>query len=119
MFHVVKLLVRLIGKRKEKNSPDYERVIVHVIVSWSLVARVTDVKVFSASIVPDEDAVNNPPACADCEPDAVNVLLTVYVLWPFVCAYVPCALDRPFAIISPDSVVSPAAGVIAVFVSAM
>lgn len=35
---------------------------VQVMVSWSLVARLTAVKVFSAIIVPAEEAVNNPAA---------------------------------------------------------
>lgn len=35
---------------------------VQVIVNWSLFARETEVKVFSAIIVPAELAVNNPAA---------------------------------------------------------
>lgn len=91
-----------------------------MIVSWSPLARLTAVKVFSAIIVPPDEAVKRPAFWTlVCVADAVNVLETVNVLVPEVCAYVPLALARPPEVISLASVVSVAAGAVPSVVSAM
>ena len=60
---------------------------VHVMVSWSPLLRVTGVKVFPAIIVPPDVAVKRPAFCTSlCVALAVNVLATVSVASPLVCA---------------------------------
>lgn len=77
------------------------------------------VNVFSKHIVPEDDALRMAAAWAACVPVAVNVFANVKLVAFEVCVTVPKARDSPFAVISPDKLVSVAFGVIAVLVSAM
>ena len=59
-------------------------------VSWSPFAKLTEANVFSAIIVPTAASVKSPAFWTPVnEPVAVNVLETVQLSVPAVCAYVP------------------------------
>lgn len=79
----------------------------------------------SNPMVPDDEALNTPIFATVTGrlslPFAVNVFVNVAVDVPLVCAYVACARTSPpeAVVISPDSVVFDALGVVEFAVNAM